>query len=357
LEKASAARRTSGENALKQKPKSEKRLDRLPYLPTSGKRESNGMTMLAAVLPDRGVIKLTGEATRALLDRLVTADVDTLQPGDARFAALLTPQGKILFDFIVVEAPPKDGGGFFLDCPRALAADLAKRLVFYRLRAKVEIEDMSDRLAVMAAWDKARNGASDEAQHREASGGGRQTGEALCYPDPRLPALGMRMILPPAAAAAAAADLGAALSDADAYEQHRIALGIPRGGEDFIYGGAYPHETDMDQLGGVDFTKGCFVGQEVVARMQHRSTARSRIVPVTYSDAAPMSGLPVTAGEKTVGTIGSTAGGRGLALLRLDRVSDAMEKNLPLIAGGVELKLRRPDWARFRFPGEPEPTA
>jgi len=305
--------------------------------------------MQAAILPDRGVVKLTGDETRALLDRLVTSDIDTLQPGDARFAALLTPQGKILFDFIVVEAPPEDGGGFFLDCPRALAADLAKRLVFYRLRAKVAIEDMSDRLAVMAAWPSATSDGGTPNTRK-------YTDEALCYPDPRLPALGMRMILPPASAAAAAADLGATLSEVDAYERHRIALGIPRGGEDFIYGSAYPHETDMDQLGGVDFTKGCFVGQEVVSRMQHRSTARSRIVPVAYADAAPMGGLPVTAGEKTVGTIGSTAAGRGLALLRLDRVGDAMEKNLPLVAGGIELTLRKPDWARFRFPGEPEQT-
>jgi folate-binding protein YgfZ len=305
------------------------------------------MTMQAAVLPDRGVIKLAGDEARALLDRLVTSDIDTLQPGGARFAALLTPQGKILFDFIVVEAPPEDGGGFFLDCPRALAADLAKRLIFYRLRAKIAIDDLSESLAVMAAWDN--NVPND------ATLNGR-TAEALCYLDPRLPALGLRMILPPAAAAAAAAELGATLTDTAAYEQHRIALGIPRGGEDFIYGGAYPHETDMDQLGGVDFTKGCFVGQEVVSRMQHRSTARSRIVPVAYADAAPMSGLPVTAGEKTVGTLGSTAAGRGLALLRLDRVGEAMDKNLPLVAGGIELTLRKPDWARFRFPGEPEPT-
>jgi len=305
--------------------------------------------MQAAVLPDRGVVKLFGDDTRPFLDRLVTSDIDTLQPGEARFAALLTPQGKILFDFFVVEASPEDGSGFFLDCPRALSADLAKRLSFYRLRAKIAIEDMSDRLAVMAAWSGEGAGA--------APGRLAQTDEALSYPDPRLPALGMRMILPPAASAAAAADIGATLTDADAYERHRIALGVPRGGEDFMYGNAYPHETDMDQLGGVDFKKGCFVGQEVVSRMQHRGTARSRIVPVTYADAAPMGGLPVTAGEKTVGTIGSTAAGHGLALLRLDRVGEAMEKNLPLVAGGIELTLRKPDWARFRFPGEPEPTA
>ena len=109
------------------------------------------------------------------------------------------------------------------------------------------------------------------------------------------------------------------LADADAYEAHRIALGVPRGGMDFTYGDTFPHEADMDQLGGVDFDKGCYVGQEVVSRVEHRSSARSRVVPVAYDEFAPSSGLPVMAGEKEIGTLVSTAKGRGLAMLRLDR--------------------------------------
>jgi folate-binding protein YgfZ len=296
--------------------------------------------MQAALLTDRGVVKLTGPDARDLLDRLLTSNIATLPAGDARFAALLTPQGKIVADFLVVAATEADGGGFFLDCPRVLAGQLVTKLGFYKLRAQVTIEDLSDKLSVMAVWPE---GAASE--------------YGLSYRDPRLPSLGWRIILPPDSAPEAAADLKATLKDANAYHTHRIALGIPQGGQDFIYGDAYPHETNMDQLGGVDFHKGCYVGQEVVSRVEHRSTARARIVPIAYEDASPQPGLPVVAGDKSVGTLGSTADGRGLALLRLDRVEDATKDGVTLQAGGIAITLRKPDWARFRFPGEPENKA
>jgi hypothetical protein len=159
-------------------------------------------------------------------------------------------------------------------------------------------------------------------------------------------------MLPPHLAAEAAADLGAELVDAERYHAHRVALGVPQGGLDFIYGDAFPHETDMDQLAGVDFDKGCVVGQEVVSRMQHRGGARTRIVPVRFDEFSPEPGLPVTAGERAIGTLGSTAQGRGLAMLRLDRAEEAIAAGEPLIAGGIALHLDKPDWARFAFPGE-----
>ena len=108
----------------------------------------------------------------------------------------------------------------------------------------------------------------------------------------------------------------------------------------------------MDQLAGVDFEKGCYVGQEVVSRVEHRNRARSRVVPMTYDGAVPASGLPVMAGDKQAGTFGSSAQGRGLALLRLDRVAEALSNDQPLLAGGVPIRLVKPDWARFAFPGE-----
>ena len=172
----------------------------------------------------------------------------------------------------------------------------------------------------------------------------------LIYADPRLTALGQRAMLPPHLAKEAAADLGAELMEAAAYEAHRIAQGVPRGGLDFIYGDAFPHETDMDQLAGVDFDKGCYIGQEVVSRMEHRGTARNRIVPIAAESFAPDAGVPVMAGDKTVGITGSHAGNRGLAMLRLDRVAEAA--GTPLIAGGVEIKPQKPDWATFAWPGE-----
>jgi len=291
--------------------------------------------MKAAVLPDRGVVKVAGADARGFLNGLLTTDIGKVTPAAARFGALLTPQGKIVVDGIVAEAPAEDGGGFFLDVPRALAGELVQKLNFYKLRAKVICEDLSEVLGVMAVWD----GAGD-------------TEYGLTYPDPRLAALGFRVMLPPHLAKGAAADLGAELVEAAAYEAHRIALGVPRGGLDFMYGDAFPHETDMDQLAGIDFDKGCYVGQEVVSRMEHRGTARTRIVPLTAENFAPDAGVPVMAGDKQIGTTGSHAGNRGLVMLRLDRFADARAAGTPLTAGGVAIEPQKPDWATFDWPGE-----
>ncbi len=291
--------------------------------------------MQAALLPDRGVVKVVGDDARRFLNGLVTNDMANVTPGKPRFAALLTPQGKIIVDFIIAEAPAEDGGGFFLDCPRALALTLVEKLNFYKLRAKVICEDLSEVLGVMAIWD----GTADSEY-------------GLSYPDPRLPVLGSRVILPPHLAAEAAADLSATLVNADTYEVHRIAVAVPRGGLDFVYGDTFPHEANMDQLGGVDFDKGCYVGQEVVSRVEHRARARSRVVPIVYEEFAPSSGLPVMAGGKQIGTLGSTAKGRGLALLRLDRVEDALTAGMPLEAGGIAIRAVKPAWAKFDWPGE-----
>ena len=296
--------------------------------------------MKAALLPDRGVVKVAGEDARRFLNGLVTNDMAKVAPASARYGALLTPQGKIIADFIMAEVDPAEGSGFFLDCPKALAGMLVEKLNFYKLRAKVIAEDLSEVLGVMAFWP-----------------GDALSEYGLSYADPRLPALGARSMLPPHLAAEAAADLGATLTDTGNYEAHRIALGVPRGGMDFTYGSTFPHEADMDQLAGVDFDKGCYVGQEVVSRVEHRSNTRSRVVPVSYDEFSPSSGLAVMAGDKQLGTLGSTAKGRGLALLRLDRVADALAAGTPLEAGGIALHVVKPDWAKFSWPGEPNPVA
>jgi tRNA-modifying protein YgfZ len=293
------------------------------------------MDMRAALLPDRGVVKVAGGDARRFLAGLVTNDMAKVAPASPRFAALLTPQGKIIADFIIAEAAAGDGGGFFLDCPRALASTLVEKLNFYKLRAKVICEDLSEVLGVMAIWD-----GSGDSEY------------GLSFPDPRLAELGSRVMLPPHLAAEAANDLGATLVDAEAYEAHRIALGVPRGGLDFIYGDAFPHEANMDQLNGVDFDKGCYVGQEVVSRVEHRATARSRVLPIVYDEFAPNSGLPIMAGDKQVGMLGSTANGRGLALVRLDRVADARAAGTPLEAGGIAIRVVKPAWATFDWPDE-----
>jgi folate-binding protein YgfZ len=293
------------------------------------------MALQAALLPDRGVVKVSGDDARTFLNGLFTIDVTKMTPGSARFSALLTPQGKIVADFIVFEATEEDGGGFLIDCPRALSGTLADKLNFYKLRAKVQIEDLSAALGVMAVWP----GVADS-----------EYGPS--FTDPRLPELGTRIILPPDTAADAAKDVGAALVNDEIYDAHRVSLGVPRGGMDFMYGDAFPHEANMDQLGGVDFDKGCYVGQEVVSRVEHRNSARSRIVMLIPEDNTPNDGAPVMAGDKQLGMVGSAAGGRALALLRIDRLGDAIAAGTPIEAGGIKVRAKKPAWAKFPFPGE-----
>jgi tRNA-modifying protein YgfZ len=282
--------------------------------------------MKTAFLPDRGVVKVSGADARDFLNGLVTTDVTLLRPGLGRFGALLTPQGKIVTDFLITEAPSGHGGGFLIDCPRALAQALADKLGFYKLRAKVAVENLSDSLGVLAAWD-----------------GEPAIKPDLAFADPRSAALGWRILVPAELAQKVADLIGADLLDSSAYDAHRIASGVPRGGLDFMYGDAFPHETNMDRLHGVDFDKGCYVGQEVVSRMQHRGTPRTRTVRIVLEDFAPEPGTSILAGDKAVGTIGSTAGHNGLALIRVDRAADALAARIPLTAGGLAIRLAEPD--------------
>jgi tRNA-modifying protein YgfZ len=285
--------------------------------------------MKAAFLPDRGVVKVGGEDARNFLNGLVTTDVTLVRPGLGRFGALLTPQGKITIDFIITETPAGHGGGFLIDAPRALAKGLADKLGFYKLRAKVTVENLSDDLGVMAVW-----------------GGEPSTKPDLIFADPRNAALGWRVLVPEGLAQKVADLAGAELVESAAYDAHRIATGVPRGGLDFIYGDAFPHETNMDRLHGVDFDKGCYVGQEVVSRMQHRGTARTRTVRIALDGAAPEPGTAVVAGDKPVGTMGSSAGDAGLALLRTDRAIDALDAGTPLTSGGLAIRIADPEALR-----------
>ena len=231
-------------------------------------------------------------------------------------AALLTPQGKILFEFFVV----RSGDAFLLETARDQAAALVKRLTLYKLRAKVDIRDMQDGWRVSAAWGGPVQDRGD-ASH-------------VAFPDPRLPELGTR-VLAEGGTAGSGTD-----ADAQDYHAHRIGLGVPEGGKDYAFGDTFPHEADLDLLQGVSFTKGCFIGQEVVARMKHKGVVRKRVLPVKA--AAPLrSGAPVKVGEAEIGRIGSVAGKLGLALLRLDRYAEARGKGEALLADGTEIWVRK----------------
>ncbi|CAO4148720.1 CAF17-like 4Fe-4S cluster assembly/insertion protein YgfZ [Methylorubrum extorquens] len=277
--------------------------------------------MPIALLPDRTVVAVSGPDALPFLQGILTCNVETLPEGEARLGALLTPQGKIQFDFLV----SRSDDGFRLDVAAERVADLVKRLGLYRLRAKVTVA-ADPTLGVAAAWDAAETAA-----------------ETVRVRDGRLPALGERLYFAEGAFSADATE--------DAYHAHRIGLGVPEGGRDFAFGDAFPHEALMDQLGGVDFKKGCYVGQEVVSRMQHRGTARTRILPIVYRDGpAPEPGTEVIAGARSLGVTGSAAGDRGLATIRLDRLGDALAMGEPVRAGGTIAAVAKPDFARFAFP-------
>ena len=260
------------------------------------------MTEQAVFLDDRGVARVSGEDAASFLQGLLTNDVETLEIGASRYAALLSPQGKILFDFLVFR---EAADAFLIDAPAEKTAELVKRLGFYKLRAKVAVSDESAGLAVVA-------GAGGPA-------------------DPRAPGLGGRAIV--ARAAAPAPDMQARA----AYEARRIGLGVPQGGRDFAYGDAFPHDVNMDLLNGIDFAKGCYVGQEVVSRMKHRGGIRKRVARVNFDGPAPEPGTAVLDGELPVGSTGFAVGREALALLRIDRVEEAEAAGRKLSAGGVEV--------------------
>jgi folate-binding protein YgfZ len=266
------------------------------------------------LLADRGVLRVSGPQNETFLQDLVSNDLANLPPGEARYAALLTPQAKILFDMIVVAVEEDGARPFLIDCARDQVGDLAKRLGFYKLRAKVTISDLSDEIAVLAYLD-----APPQA-------------EGVVVRDPRSEALGYRAYVPREKARAMQ-------TDASAYEARRIEAHVPRGGTDFAYGDTFPHEANLDLINGVDFKKGCYIGQEVVSRMQHRGTARKRIVKVAFSGEAPPPGAEIKAGDVLIGTMGSSAGGHGLAMVRSDRAEEAIAAGVTPIASGTTLAI------------------
>lgn len=275
-----------------------------------------------ARLSERSTVAVEGPDAKKFLQGIVTGDMDQLCGQPAIHTALLSPQGKILFEFFV---SPLDGG-FRLETSRSRARDLTTRLGLYKLRAAVQIADHGSERDVYAAW---------------GDGGGAIDGS---YPDPRLAGLGWRFTRA-STTPLAGAEAGIA------YHAHRIALGVPEAELDYALGDTFPHEACFDLLGGVSFDKGCFVGQEVVSRMQHRGTARKRFVMVRGKADLPASRTEIMAGPAAIGIMGSSVGGMGLALVRLDRAAEAIAAGTPFRAADIELELAVPPWAPYALAG------
>ncbi len=281
-----------------------------------------------ALLDDRGVVAVTGDDAAKLLQGVITNDMDLLAKQPAIHAALLTPQGKILYEFFVA----RSGAGYLIEIARAQVTDFIKRLTLYKLRAKVDITDLGGDYRVFAVWG------SPAPNLIQIPGG-------VAFADPRLLDLGQRII----AEAKFTDDIKSAISGVDVsaagYDAHRIALGVPELGKDYASATTFAHEANLDALKSVSFTKGCFVGQEVASRMEHRGTARTRAVVVEGDTPLVASGT-IMVGEAQIGAVGSAAGSRALALVRLDRADEAEQKEQQITAGETPIKIRRPAYLK-----------
>lgn len=277
--------------------------------------------MPTAHLDDRAAIIVEGQDAETFLQNIITTDLDKLGDDEARPSALLTPQGKILFDFLVAR---EGADRFLLDCRVALADDFLRRLMLYRLRAKATISKQ-DQVVVAVSW-----GSDSDSSRVESS-----------LRDMRFPQAAM--VLRHYALPLPAEDIAPA-----AWHVLRIEHGVAESGFDYAAGDAFPHDVLLDENGGVGFKKGCYIGQEVVSRMQHRGTARRRVM--IASGALPGSGAEVLADGRPIGALGTVEGGTGLAIVRVDKVKDALDAGRPITAGGAAVMLRIPPDARYRFP-------
>lgn len=268
-------------------------------------------------LDDRAIVSVSGKDAEDLLQGLITTDLDALTADEARPGALLTPQGKILFDFMI----SRDGDGFRLETAADQAEALLKRLTMYKLRSAVTLALDTETPTVITFDEPQASGYRDHRFEKAGASVFRSYGEA-------------------ATDAASASDL----------DQLRITSGIAVSGPDFALQDAFPHDVLMDKNGALSFRKGCYVGQEVVSRMQHRGTPRRRVVIVAGASALPGSGTAITAEGKSIGTLGTVRGASALAIVRIDKAGEAMANGVPLLAGDVPVTLTLPDWTGLAFP-------
>ncbi|UCI25151.1 YgfZ/GcvT domain-containing protein [Mesorhizobium sp. B2-8-5] len=275
-----------------------------------------------AQLKDRALISVSGPDAEHFLQNILTTDLDALRPGEAKPGALLSPQGKILFDFLISRAGEN---GFRLECRTDIADDFVRRLMLYRLRAKADIAKQDQALVTVAWGDDSTASPSD----------------SMALADTRFRDVSVRR-----AYEGEVKDGG----DSNAWLVLRIGNGIAESGSDYQLGDAFPHDVLLDETGGVGFKKGCYIGQEVVSRMQHRGTARRRVLIASADGPLPAAGTELTVAGRPVGTLGSVDGRTGLAVARIDRVKAAVDAGEAIMADEVPVALAIPAWAKFTFP-------
>lgn len=291
------------------------------------------MTPNFALRPDRAFVRVAGGEAAEFLQGLISQDTAKITPEHAGYGALLTPQGKFLHDLFLLKA----GAGFLLECETERRDDLVTRLKRYRLRAKIDI-DTDDDLAVAVLW--AGNAIAAAGLPAEC-GAVIQNDDQQLYVDPRLIDLGVRIVSHPDALKAP--DYATA-SDAAAFRAHRLALGVPEGSGDILVDRGFLLENGFDELNGVDWQKGCYVGQELTARTKYRGLVKRRLMPVRIEGGAPEPGTKIQADGRDAGELRSVAGDYGLALIRLD----AWRDGAPMVADGAKITPERPEWAAFK---------
>jgi folate-binding protein YgfZ len=278
--------------------------------------------VLISPLAHRGVIRLGGVDRRAFLQGLISNDIEQCQPGQAIFAGLLTPQGKFLHDMFVID----NGDDFLIDCEAARAEDLLKRFAAHKLRAKITLANAAHEFDVWAAWGVTP--ANVTAAH--------------VYADPRLTALGSRII-----AKKNSVPSGGAQTSFEDYDRHRLALGVTDGSRDMIVEKSTLAEGNFDFLNGISWSKGCYMGQELTARMHYRALVKKRLFPVRIEGPAPAFGAAITFNGEDIGDMRSHAGNLGLALLNIEKAEIAMRENAALISGAASrLMSYRVEWMK-----------
>jgi folate-binding protein YgfZ len=293
-----------------------------------------------ALLEDRGILEIAGADRRTFLQGLISNDVQKLGPHRVLYAAFLTPQGKYLHDFFLIEQAEV----VYIEGERARLPDLLRRLSMFRLRAKAALADVSGKFTVAVAF-------GGDASHRLGLpadlGGAMPFGEGIAYTDPRLAKLGARVLLPRASGTRALEAAGLAHAEPADYDRLRLSLGVPDGSRDLTVEKAILLEAGFDELHGIDWDKGCYMGQELTARTKYRALIRKRLMPVTVIGPLPEPGTVVKLGDQEAGEIRSGRGDLALALLRLEAVEEAARTGAPLLAGDARITPMKPDWARF----------